>query len=79
MKFNLRNILLKDYREKILSEVISHQIESLEDLEKKKNIKILDYGSGYNPVLIKKVIGILSSKYKKTPKSPDNLHKLVRC
>ena len=66
MKFNLRNILLKDYREKILSEVISHQIESLEDLEKKKNIKILDYGSGYNPVLIKKVIGILSSKYKKT-------------
>jgi len=66
MKFHLRNILLKDYREKILSEVISKQIESLENLKKKKNIKILDYGSGYKPVLIKKIIDILSLKYKKT-------------
>jgi len=66
MKFNLRNILLKDYREKILSEVICKQIESLQNLKKKKNLKILDYGSGYNPVLIKKIIGILSTKYKKT-------------
>jgi len=66
MKFHLRNILLKDYREKILSEVISKQIESLENLKKKKNIKILDYGSGYSPVLIKKIIDILSLKYKKT-------------
>ena len=65
MKFNLRNILLNDYREKILSEVISHQIESLENLKVKKNVKILDYGSGYNPVLIKKIIDLLSSKYRK--------------
>jgi hypothetical protein len=66
MKFNLRNILLKDYREKILSEVISKQIESLQNLKKKKNVKILDYGSGYNPVLIRKIIDTLSAKYKKT-------------
>jgi len=66
MKFNLRNILLRDYREKILSEVISNQIETLENLKIKKNVKILDYGSGYNPVLIKKIIHQLSSRYKKT-------------
>ena len=66
MKFNLRNILLNGYREKILSEVISHQIESLEKLKVQKNVKILDYGSGYIQVLIKKIIDILSSKYKKT-------------
>jgi hypothetical protein len=66
MKFNLRNILLKDYREKALSIVITKQIESLENLKKKRSVKILDYGSGYNPILIRKIINTLSLKYKKT-------------
>ena len=66
MKINLRNIFLKNYREKVLSEAISKQIETLENLNRKKVVKILDYGSGFNPILIERIIEILSIKYKNT-------------
>jgi len=63
MKF--RNIILGDYREEVVSDIISKEISHLENLRSKKIIKIIDYGSGYNPVVIKKIIKKLSNKYKK--------------
>ena len=66
MKTKLRNILLKDFREEVLSKVICQQIEKIENIKNKKIIKILDYGSGYNPTLIKKIINKLSKKYTNT-------------
>ena len=66
MKNKLRNFLLKDYREDVLSKIIIKEIETLENLRNRKIIKILDYGSGYNPVLINKIVKKLSKKYKKT-------------
>ena len=65
-KNSIRSVLLKGYREKILSNTICHEIEKLEKINKKKLIKIIDYGSGYNPIVIKKIIEMLSRKYKKT-------------
>ena len=49
-----------------MSEVISKQIETMENLNRKKVVKILDYGSGFNPILIERIIDILSIKYKNT-------------
>ena len=66
MKIRLRNILLKDFREEVLSKIISQQIEKTVHIKNKNVIKILDYGSGYNPTLINKIVNILSEKYKKT-------------
>ena len=66
MKIRLRNILLKDFREEVLSKVISQQIEKNINTKRKKVIKIIDYGSGYNPTLINKIITILSKKYVNT-------------
>jgi hypothetical protein len=66
MKLRLRNILLKDFREEVLSKIICEQIEKTENIKSKKVIKIIDYGSGYNPTLIKKIINILSKKHNST-------------
>ena len=63
MKF--RNILLGNYREEILSDIICKEIPNLENFKKKRVIKIIDYGSGHNPVVIEKIINKLSFKYKK--------------
>tara|TARA_Y100000590_G_scaffold88179_1_gene98988 strand:- start:1165 stop:1830 length:666 start_codon:yes stop_codon:yes gene_type:complete len=60
----LRNILLKDYREEVISKAIFEEIQKLENIKKKKLIRIIDYGSGFNPVVIKKLIKKLSTKYK---------------
>ena len=60
----LRNILLKDYREEVISKAIFDEIQKLENIKKKKLIRIIDYGSGFNPVVIKKLIKKLSTKYK---------------
>ena len=62
----LRNILFGNYREKILSNVICQEIQKLDNIKKKRKIKIIDYGSGYNPIVIKNVIKSLKLKYKKT-------------
>ena len=61
-----RKIIFKNYREHVLSKIICHEIENLEKIRKKKTVKILDFGSGYNPVLINKIIKRLTYKYKKT-------------
>ena len=60
----LRNILLKDYREEVISKAIFEEIQKLENIKKKKLIRIIDYGSGFNPAVIKKLIKKLSTKYK---------------
>ena len=62
----IRKLIFADYREEILSKQIINEMESLENFKNKKIIKIIDYGSGYNPIVIKKIIAKLSKKYKKT-------------
>ena len=62
----LRKIIFKVYREEILSKTICKEIEQIENINKKKIVKILDYGSGYNPILIKKILKEFKYKYKKT-------------
>ena len=59
----LRNILFGNYRENVLSTIICNQIEKLGRPKNKKKITILDYGSGYNPVVINSVVKLLKSKY----------------
>jgi hypothetical protein len=61
----LRKKIFKDYREENLSKIICSQMEKYGDFNEKKVIKILDYGSGHNPILIKKIIKRLKTKYKK--------------
>ena len=61
-----RKAVFKDYREEILSKTICKEIKKIENINKKKVVKILDYGSGYNPILIKKILKKLKYKYKKT-------------
>ena len=61
-----RKVIFKDYREEILSKTICKEIEQIENINKKKIVKILDYGSGYNPILIKKILKEFKYKYKKT-------------
>ncbi len=61
----LRNILFGKYREKVLGNIICNEIEKLKDLNKKKKITIIDYGSGYNPEVINRVIKSLQTKHKK--------------
>ena len=64
--FSLRQIVSLEYRRKILSNIIFYEIEKLEKIRKKKIIRILDFGSGYNPDLIKLITKKLSNKYKNT-------------
>ena len=45
----LRNIIIGDFRSKRLANLV---IKKIIKYNKKKNIKILDYGSGFQPVLI---------------------------
>ena len=54
-----RKFIFKNYREQILSKIICHEIERLEKIKKKRIIKILDFGSGFNPGLINKIIEVL--------------------
>jgi hypothetical protein len=61
-----RRFIFTDYREHMLSKTICHEIEKLEKIKKKKKIKILDFGSGYNPIVINEIIKTLSIKYRNT-------------
>ncbi len=58
----LRNIVLGDYRSKRLSKII---VEKIIKYNKQNNIKILDYGSGYQPRVVLIVYEHLVKKYKK--------------
>ena len=44
------------YRREVLVNTISNEISNIIKSKNKKIIKILDYGSGYNPILIKKIV-----------------------
>ena len=61
-----RKFLFSDYRGHVLSSTICAEIEKLEKLKRKKVIKILDFGSGYDNIIINKIIKKLTYKYKKT-------------
>ncbi len=58
----LRNIVLGDYRSKRLSNII---VEKILKYNTQNNIKILDYGSGYQPRVVFIVYEELVKKYKK--------------
>ena len=47
----LRDLVVGDFRSKILSDLI---VKKIIKYNKKKNIKILDYGSGFQPNVKKK-------------------------
>ena len=70
-----RKIILGEQREIKLAYELA---EIIKNYSKKSHIKILDYGSGYNPVLIKKVINELTLKHKKTKNSKNNKGKLSK-
>ena len=61
-----RKFIFENYREQVISKTICHEIEKLEKFKKKKLVKILDFGSGHNPVIINKIIKNLTYKYKNT-------------
>ena len=61
-----KEIISQRYRREVLSEVICKEVSKLKNISKNKKIKFLDYGSGYNPVLINDVINKLTNKYKKS-------------
>ena len=61
-----RKFLFGNYRGHVLSTTICGEIEKLEKLKRKRVIKILDFGSGFNPILINKIIKKLTHKYKNT-------------
>ena len=61
-----RKFLFSNYRGHVLSAIICSEIERLEKLNKKKVIKILDFGSGFNPIIINKIVKKLAHKYKNT-------------
>ena len=61
-----RKFLFGNYRGHILSATICGEIEKLEKLEKKRIVKILDFGSGYDPVIINEIVKKLTYKYKNT-------------
>ncbi len=58
----IRQLLLSSQREKNLAKIISKQILLLE--KNKKKINILDYGSGYEPLVINLIYKNIKSKYK---------------
>jgi len=57
-----RLVLLSEFREKQLSRYISEEIKNLH--KNRKNIKILDFGSGMNPVVIQRIYENIKMKYK---------------
>lgn len=61
-----KEIISQKYRREVLSEIICDEVSKLGNIKKNNKIKILDYGSGYNPVLIKNVINKLSNKFKES-------------
>ena len=58
-----KEIISQKYRREVLSEIICDEVSKLVNIRENSKIKFLDYGSGYNPVLIKHVINKLSKKY----------------
>ena len=58
----LRNLVLGDFRSKRLSDLI---VKKVLKYNKKKKIRILDYGSGYQPQVVFFVYQDLVKKYKK--------------
>ena len=61
--FKTRKFIFGNYRELILIKTICSEIEKLEKIKKKKIVKILDFGSGHNPIVINKIIKKLTYKY----------------
>lgn len=61
-----KEIISQKYRREVLSEVICDEVSKLINIKENNKIKFLDYGSGYNPVLIKSVINKLSNRYKES-------------
>ena len=61
-----RKFLFGNYRGRVLSATICGEIEKLEKLKRKKIVKILDFGSGYNPIIINEIVKRLTYKYKNT-------------
>ncbi len=57
-----RLILLSEFREKQLSRYISDEIKDLH--KDRESIKILDFGSGMNPVVIQRIYENIKIKYK---------------
>jgi len=58
----LRDLAVGDYRSKILSDLV---VKKIIKHNKKKNIKILDYGSGFQPNVMYFVYNKLTAVYKK--------------
>ena len=58
----LRNLLIGDYRSKILSDLV---VKKILKYNKKRSIKIIDYGSGFQPHVIYFVYNKLTKIYKK--------------
>lgn len=62
---SIKEIISQKYRREILSTELSNYIYKLSKNGKKKYINILDYGSGYNPILIDKIVKKILIKNKK--------------
>ena len=56
---NFRKVILQNVREKVLAE---EYFKIIKNLKIKKNIKILDYGSGFEPEIILNLYTILKKK-----------------
>ena len=63
---NFKEIISQKYRREVLSNIICEEVSKLISIKKNSTIKFLDYGSGYNPILIKQIINKLSKKYETT-------------
>ena len=59
-----RKKMIGEFREDVLSEIICKNIVKYINKNKSKNINFLDYGAGYSPILIRKIIKKLSNQYK---------------
>ena len=58
-----KEIISQKYRREVLSKIICDEVSKLVNIKENSKIKFLDYGSGYNPALIKLIINKLSKKY----------------
>jgi hypothetical protein len=61
----IKEMISQKYRREILSTELSNEIYELSKNSKKKNINIMDYGSGYNPILIDKIVKKILIRNKK--------------
>ena len=61
----LKEIISQKYRREVLSNVLSSEIYHLAKNNNKKTVTILDYGSGYNPILINQIVKKILIKNKK--------------